>query len=95
MKPASETQAKLQRMRLRRLSMGAVAYLLMGGMIATMWGLGHLAGQLPAGAAEGRCVERRGRRFAERGERSSSGLAVRCTGKRSCAAAAAAAAAAE
>lgn len=45
MKPASETQAKLQRMRLRRLSMGAVAYLLMGGMIATMWGLGHLAGQ--------------------------------------------------
>ena len=44
MKPQSETQAKLQRMRLRRLGMGAVAYLLMGGMIATMWGLGHLAG---------------------------------------------------
>lgn len=44
MKPESETQAKLQRMRLRRLGMGAVAYLLMGGMIATMWGLDYLAG---------------------------------------------------
>lgn len=45
MKPVTETQAKLQKMRLRRLGMGAVAYLLMGGIVASMWGLGHLAGQ--------------------------------------------------
>lgn len=45
MKPEQETQAKLQRMRLRRLGMGAIAYLLMSGMVVSMWGLGYLAGR--------------------------------------------------
>lgn len=45
MKPNQQTQDKLQRMRLRRLGMGVVAYLLMAGIVAAMWGMGHLAGK--------------------------------------------------